>query len=1320
MQSKRFFFPLSIFFIFQIIPLFAQYTPDRITSTIDDQVRVRLHGNVHPLAQPEFESGAVAPDQKLERMILSLGISAGRQQALDQLVADQQNPDSHRYHQWLTPEEFGHEFGVSDHDLAQITGWLRSHGLEVEQVARGRRSIVFSGTAAQVEAAFHAQMRTYKVGGETHQANATDPEIPRALAGVVEGIVSLHDFRAKPTLTSVRPIAVPQLTTSGGAHYLAPADFAAIYDVAPLYQNSIDGTGQSVAVVARCNIHLSDIQAFRSFFGLPANNPKIVINGTDPGIVSNGEETEADLDAEWSGAIAKNAAIQFVVSASTNTSDGVTLSSQYIVNNNLAPVMTMSFGLCESAEGASGNAFNKNLWQQAAAQGITVLVSSGDSGAAGCDASSANTATQGAAVNGLCSTPYSVCVGGTEFNDSSNPSAYWAASSDPTTKGSASGYIPEMVWNESGLAGGSQLWSSGGGISTVYAKPSWQSAPGVPADGMRDVPDVALTAAGHDGYLVYQNGNLEVVRGTSAAAPSFAGLMALVVQKTGSRQGNPNPTLYSLASSQATGGAAVFHDVTIGNNSVPGVTGFSAGVGYDEATGLGSVDAAQLINNWGGSSAPSLQVSLSSSSLSVADGASAGISVTVGVSGGFSSAVTLSAAGLPAGVTAAFSPATLTAPGSGTSALTLSAGSQVAAGSYPVEVTAAGGNVTQNAGLTLIVTQGGSFTLALSSGSVSVKQGGSGSVQATVTAASGFNAPVALSVAGLPIGTTATGTPAGFAAPGAGSSTLLLSAGVQTAPGSYPLLITATGGGATQNASLTLTVTQSGGFTLGLSSSTVSVAPGGTGTMQETVTTSGGFNSSVTLMVGSVPAGLTVSPGYAVLAAPGAGINTLSVSAAPQMGPGNYTVQVTAAAGGVTQNASFTVTVTQPGSFTLKLASGALSVKQGGSGSVQASVSISGAFSAPVAISVAGLPAGVTAAATPGSFPAPGTGSSTLIFSAGSQAVTGVYPLQVSATAAGVTQTLPLSLTVAPPSGFTLASTTGAITVVQGASATAGITVSVAGGFSSRISLSASGQPSGMTLTLSPAGFAAPGSGSGTLKVSALAQTVPGAYAITISAAGGGATATLPLSVTVVPPPSFSLSESLSSATITQGGSAAESLVVSASNGFNSPVALSASGLPSGVTASFSPASLSGSGVSVLTLHATSGAASGSRTITITATGGGLSKSVKLALSVIGQPNFTLSESPNTATLARGSSTTFGFTLTETVGFTAPVNLTVSGMPAGVNVSFSPVSNPSPGVYNLTITLTAASNMAAGSSTLTLTATGGGITHTMTFALKVK
>lgn len=571
---------------------------------VDDSRTVQIRGNLAPQLADAVDIGPASKDLPLERVVLLLNPRAGARERLEQLLADQQDPGSPRYHQWLTPEEYGREFGISDDGVKAVVDWLQRNGLGIEEVAAGRGWITFSGTVDQVERVLHTELRELIVDGVPHRAAAREPEVPQALTDLVAGFASLGDFFARSQRRASRPLT----NLSGGKYAMAPGDFSAIYNTAPLLAAGLDGTGQTIAVVGRTDIKLADVQSFRSQFGLPANDPVFTHNGDAPGIITD-EEGEGCLDVEWSGAVAPRATINFVVTKSTATTPGEFASAQYIVNNNLAPVLTMSFGLCEDKMSASYLAAYNGLWQQAAAQGITVFVSSGDGGAAGCDDHAAAAGTV-PGVSGLCSTPYNVCVGGTQFMDTANPSLYWnpANSSNLT---SVKSYIPEQAWNESGaVTGGAGLWSTGGGPSKIYPKPSWQVAPGVPADGFRDTPDVSLTAAAHDGYIVFQDydpstGSFYIDSGTSAAAPSFAGIMALVVQKAGSRQGNANTSFYRLAQSQYSGGGLpVFHDVTTGNNTVPSVTGFSAGPGYDLATGLGSVDAAALVATFGGSSGP--------------------------------------------------------------------------------------------------------------------------------------------------------------------------------------------------------------------------------------------------------------------------------------------------------------------------------------------------------------------------------------------------------------------------------------------------------------------------------------------------------------------------------------------------------------------------------------------------------------------------------------------------------------------------------------------------------------------------------------------
>lgn len=632
---------------------------------MDESSLVVLNGNRHPLATAANDRGEASPDLPMERMLLVLARDPALESSLLSLLARQQDKTSTDFHAWLSPSQFGGEFGASPADLQKLSEWLESHGFRVRRVGQGGMTIEFSGAAGQVKEAFHTAIHSYVVNGEKHYANASDPQIPAALAGVVAGISTLHDFRKKPAIhvlgkaTRIANTSLwqPEFTFNGAAgtaHYLAPGDFAKIYDITTLYQNGIDGTGQSIAIAARNNINLSDVQIFRLAFGLPVNDPQIILDGPDPGNLAGSEETEADLDVEWSGAIAPKATVKFVVSASTNSTDGIDLSSLYIVDNNLAPVISVSFGQCEQSLGQAENAFYNNLWEQAAAQGITAVVSSGDNGPAGCDSDSQTTpATQGLAVNGLASTPFNIAVGGTQFNENGNNSAYWSATNAPD-QSSVLGYIPENVWNEScadpNVCGTASLFASSGGASTLYSKPTWQVGLGVPNDGKRDLPDISLdAAAGHDGYLLCQDGicttnasgqlvNADLVGGTSAGAPTFAAIMALIVQKTNSRQGQANFVLYPLAAGQNAANCnasappqaqCIFNDVTVGNNNVPGQTGFPATAGYDLATGWGSVNAANLAAKWGNATLRSTLTTLHLSPGNLAHGQAVNASVTV-------------------------------------------------------------------------------------------------------------------------------------------------------------------------------------------------------------------------------------------------------------------------------------------------------------------------------------------------------------------------------------------------------------------------------------------------------------------------------------------------------------------------------------------------------------------------------------------------------------------------------------------------------------------------------------------------------------------
>jgi len=444
-------------------------------------------------------------------------------------------------------------------------------------------------------------------------------------------------------------------------------------------------------------------------------------------------------------------------------------------------------------------------------------------------------------------------------------------------------------------------------MSTIYAKPSWQTGTGVPADGKRDVPDVALTAAGHDGYLIYQQGGLYVVGGTSAASPSFAGIMALVVQHNAARQGNASTVFYPLATKQRTGGAAVFHDITVGNNSVPGLTGFNATVGYDQASGLGSVDASVLVNHWGDASAvPTFQLTPSASSVSVTAGSNNSVTMSVAVSGGFNAAVAFSVTGLPSGVSGAFTPATLSAPGSGSSVFKLTATSSATPGVYSATVSATSGSVKQQVALSVTVAPAPTFTLVPSATSTSVVVGASNTVTFTTTPNSTFNAAVAFSVTGLPSGVSGAFTPATLSAPGSGSSVLKLTATSSATPGVYSATVSATGGGVTQKQTLTVNLP---GFSLTPSATSVTVSSTTKGTVKLTTATLAGFSSSVAFSVSGLPTGITASFSPQALGAPGSGSSTLTLTKGSGAVKGTSHFTVTATGTSFTQSTSLGLTV---------------------------------------------------------------------------------------------------------------------------------------------------------------------------------------------------------------------------------------------------------------------------------------------------------------------------------------------------------------------------------------------------------------------------
>jgi len=710
----------------------------QITQAVNNQQRVTLKGNVRPLSKRAQDLGPVDAGAPASRVLLLLKRPAEQQAALQQFIAEAHTPGTASYHHWLTPAQLGSQFGPADSDVQAVVAWLQSQGFAVAKVSQAKTTIEFSGTAGQIESAFATKIHSFQLDGVAHIANIVDPQIPAALAPVIAGISPLNDFRPKPMHTaplgrtatpapttanpramSIRPAGnQPNLTepngSGGNGYFLTPADVATIYNTpnSTLNKNhtgslNLTGSGVSIGIAGDSNVDLSNVANYRTLFGLPAHTPTVTIDGSDPG-TGSGDEVEALLDLEVAGAVAPDAALTLYTAQDTTFQSGLFLAIQRALDDNAVNILNVSFGGCEASQGQSGNQEVLNFWQQAAAQGISVTVSTGDSGSAGCDDPNTEAeATVGLQVNGLASTPYNIAVGGTDFNqNSTNEATFWSPTNS-AIGGSALGPIPEIPWNDStstigALAknvpatfqGSTTISGAGGGVSgclnptidpttgaliscananSAYPKPSFQSSFGTL--NARELPDVSLFAADgvHDSaWVLCASGigadgptdvdcspttpgaqfNFQVVGGTSASSPAFAGMLSLVVQQLESggatkvRLGQADYTIYALA----TQFPASFHDVTTGNNSVVCaagslncgangfLTGYDAGSGYDPASGLGSVDATQLVQNWSKiafkASTTALQLNGATAPVSIVHGTPVTVAASVTGSGG--------------------------------------------------------------------------------------------------------------------------------------------------------------------------------------------------------------------------------------------------------------------------------------------------------------------------------------------------------------------------------------------------------------------------------------------------------------------------------------------------------------------------------------------------------------------------------------------------------------------------------------------------------------------------------------------------------------
>jgi hypothetical protein len=1186
-------------------------------------------------------------------MNLSIVLPLRNQAELASLLQRLYDPSSPDFRQFLSVDQFAERFGPTAHDYQAAASFAQANGFTVAATPVNRLVVPISGTVDQINSAFHVKMNVYRHPTEDRTFYSPDREPSLNLSVPVAHIAGLNNFYLPhPMVTGPQQgHEVANVSGSGpGGSYLASDMRAAYYG-----GTTLDGNGQAVGLLEFSGYDLSDVDSTFSNAGQTYNVAinNVLLDGAT-GLPGDGNgPAEVVLDIVQAIGMAPGLS-QVRVYIGQGLDDANLLNT--MASENIAKQISSSWSW-EPDDPLTDDVF----FQEFAAQGQSFFTASGDEGAWDASISPFFYPAED---------QYVTAVGGTHL----------------TTNGAGGAWASETAWNSLG-------YGSGGGISPDnIAIPGWQSGVANSSNAgsatLRNVPDVSMEGD-FDNYVCSLGSCSGGWAGTSFAAPRWAGFMALVNEQAVEAGTAPkggvgfiNPTLYTLAEGSTYD--KDLHDITSGNNDTENQPlWFSAVTGYDLVTGWGSANGQNLIDDLAGAQVPGFWILGTPATVLLNQGASSSSTINVTDAGGFSGNVTLTVTTpLPSGVTALWA----TNPTFGNSVLTLTASSSAPNSTTTLTITGTSGNLTATTNITVAV-HAPSFLLSASPSSLGLSQGGSGTSTITVAPQFGFTGNVNLSLSGLPSGVSASFSPTSTT----GTSTLTLTASNTASVGTSTLTITGTSGTLTETSTLSLSI-HGPSFTLS-SPGILNLGQGTSSPASIYVTPEYGFNGNVNLAVSGLPKGVraSFSPN------PTTNTSTLTLTASSTASVGTSTLTITGTSGSLTATTTLTLNVYAP-TFTLS-SQGSLNIGQGTSDTAYVVVNPEYGFTGNVTLSVSGLPSGVTALWNPN----PTTGASELTLTASSSAAPGTKTLTITGTSGSLMVTTTLTLNVYAPA-FTLSSQ-GSLNIGQGTSGTTFVYVNPQYGFTGNVNLSVSGLPSGVTASFSPN----PTTGFSTLTLAASSSVPLGTKTLTITGTSGNLTATTTL-ILAVYTPTFTLSSY--GLNVGQGTSGTTYVYVNSQYGFSGSVNLAVSGLPSGVTASFSPNPAT-AGSSTLTVTAGSTAPMGQYTLIITGTSGTQTATTTITLGIY-VPSFTLFSSGSVA-LGQGSSNISYVYVNPQYGFSGNVNLSVSGLPSGVTASFS----QNPPTSNSVLTLTASSTAAPGQYALTITGTSGTQTVTTPLALGI-